>query len=711
MSFIERLKIATRLLSLVERGGTSSSGSNKDGTKLSERLINTTKCDVWLELVPQLLGRLERIENNSSNDKNKTKQNFNNKTDNNNNNNNKKKKNNAPFTLKPKINIRLMEINSIKRKEEKDVLLQLLARLCSIYPIEMSWHAIGSISKNIINNYIQKKDRDMLNIHRSFARDVKALAFTSSERWILMLRSPTMRSLTKMKGLLKKMYSTHSSDSSNKKEGVDDTNSSSSSSSSICLDRSTFEKQWRSRIRDACKQVSTLIDDHKYEKKRGRYDQEDSEDQDKISKIIWKPLEELRRDISESIKGSTTSLFISNMIENKQGWQSRLTQVVLPTMVSTSGVPDLQFEATWDQNNNTNNTNNISNNTSNNTQTLIKIENKVEILDGSKKKPKKMITLNSQGVRKTWLVKGGDAPEVDQRVVQMQVILNRCCQLSSKNSITRFGPGARAETYRVVPIGSTTSMIEWVEHRTSLFTLYQRWWRASTSSSISSSGSTSGSTSGSGGSGTSPASLVRKKGNGEDKNHGETKTAAVTTATATASGTSGTSGTTKLRRCNPSDDFYRILEIEIRATCDMDNNLNNVLSDVTGQKELRSYLFPLSSSSSFSSKKSKKSINTTMNVTNTTTFGTTTAAADLKQLFSMYRSSFARALLTRVFKELSRTTSQGGILERELTMSSCCMEERWSKLDVYKRSLAYNSMVGHVLGLGDRHLDNILIDM
>jgi len=133
-----------------------------------------------------------------------------------------------------------------------------------------------------------------------------------------------------------------------------------------------------------------LIDDHKYEKKRGRYDQEDSEDQDKISKIIWKPLEELRRDISESIKGSTTSLFISNMIENKQGWQSRLTQVVLPTMVSTSGVPDLQFEATWDQNNNiSNNTNNISNNTSNNTQTLIKIENKVEILDGSKKKPKK----------------------------------------------------------------------------------------------------------------------------------------------------------------------------------------------------------------------------------------------------------------------------------------------------------------------------------
>ena len=38
-----------------------------------------------------------------------------------------------------------------------------------------------------------------------------------------------------------------------------------------------------------------------------------------------------------------------------------------------------------------------------------------------------MITLNSQGVRKTWLVKGGDAPEVDQRVVQMQVILNRWC--------------------------------------------------------------------------------------------------------------------------------------------------------------------------------------------------------------------------------------------------------------------------------------------
>ena len=39
------------------------------------------------------------------------------------------------------------------------------------------------------------------------------------------------------------------------------------------------------------------------------------------------------------------------------------------------------------------------------------------------------------------------------------------------------------------------------------------------------------------------------------------------------------------------------------------------------------------------------------------------------------------------------------------------MEESWHKRKTYKSSLSFNSIVGHVLGIGDRHLDNILIDL
>lgn len=50
------------------------------------------------------------------------------------------------------------------------------------------------------------------------------------------------------------------------------------------------------------------------------------------------------------------------------------------------------------------------------------------------------------------------------------------------------------------------------------------------------------------------------------------------------------------------------------------------------------------------------------------------------------------------------------LLEKELWCSSSVMEEFYTKRNVFARSMATNSMIGSIIGLGDRHLGNILVD-
>lgn len=47
---------------------------------------------------------------------------------------------------------------------------------------------------------------------------------------------------------------------------------------------------------------------------------------------------------------------------------------------------------------------------------------------------------------------------------------------------------------------------------------------------------------------------------------------------------------------------------------------------------------------------------------------------------------------------------------RELWCSSTGCSEWWHVTQTYARSTAVMSMIGYILGLGDRHLDNMLID-
>lgn len=47
---------------------------------------------------------------------------------------------------------------------------------------------------------------------------------------------------------------------------------------------------------------------------------------------------------------------------------------------------------------------------------------------------------------------------------------------------------------------------------------------------------------------------------------------------------------------------------------------------------------------------------------------------------------------------------------RELWCSSTSAVEWWQMTQSYARSTAVMSMIGYIIGLGDRHLDNMLVD-
>eukprot|EP01132_Coremiostelium_polycephalum_P008325 gene8325-10225_t len=77
---------------------------------------------------------------------------------------------------------------------------------------------------------------------------------------------------------------------------------------------------------------------------------------------------------------------------------------------------------------------------------------------------------------------------------------------------------------------------------------------------------------------------------------------------------------------------------------------------------------------------------------------------------TLSRSEWPKDLLIQVYQELMNETPRW-LLSRELWYSSSSISELFLKTQSYSRSLALMSIIGYMIGLGDRHLDNILIDL
>ncbi|UYV62499.1 SMG1 [Cordylochernes scorpioides] len=74
------------------------------------------------------------------------------------------------------------------------------------------------------------------------------------------------------------------------------------------------------------------------------------------------------------------------------------------------------------------------------------------------------------------------------------------------------------------------------------------------------------------------------------------------------------------------------------------------------------------------------------------------------------RKEWPLSVQLQVLKELMEQTPRD-LLAKELWCSSTSGPEWWNMTQTYSRSTAVLSIVGYIIGLGDRHLDNVLVDL
>lgn len=95
------------------------------------------------------------------------------------------------------------------------------------------------------------------------------------------------------------------------------------------------------------------------------------------------------------------------------------------------------------------------------------------IFTSTKTKPKKLSFFGSNGQRYTYLFKGQEDLHLDERIMQFLAISNSMMARSygSRSKIDCF----KANHYSVIPLGSRSGLIRWVDNCSPLFAIYKKW--------------------------------------------------------------------------------------------------------------------------------------------------------------------------------------------------------------------------------------------
>jgi len=78
--------------------------------------------------------------------------------------------------------------------------------------------------------------------------------------------------------------------------------------------------------------------------------------------------------------------------------------------------------------------------------------------------------------------------------------------------------------------------------------------------------------------------------------------------------------------------------------------------------------------------------------------------------FAEQRQECPISILRQVLDELIKETPND-LFSKELWSHSSTPGNWWKSVQMYSRSTAVMSIIGYVIGLGDRHLDNILVNL
>lgn len=227
------------------------------------------------------------------------------------------------------------------------------------------------------------------------------------------------------------------------------------------------------------------------------------------------------------------------------------------------------------------------------------------IFISTKTKPKKLSFYGSNGQRYTYLFKGQEDLHLDERIMQF---------LSISNSMMARSYGSKAKTdcfkanhYSVIPLGSRSGLIRWVDNCFPLFAIYKKWQQRD-------------------------ALLKQQQKERQSSSKGQEQIQQSPVAN---------------NATRPSELFY--------------NKLTPLLAECN------------------------------LKVTDP-------------------RKQWPMSVLKRVLKELSAETPKD-LLSKEIWCYSANAVEWRKSVRRYSMSLAVMSIIGYVIGLGDRHLDNVLIKL